>query len=450
MKQKLTLLFSFLVFIAVANAQMADSKFSSSKKGTLVGIHFNALDLKTPVTFKSAAGTRTFSTVQDMDYGFSVSYWKGLTNTIDLSAKAGILFHDYASIDRGEANSKAENIGIELEPTLNFRPYGDNSLISPFLTAGVGVGAYNGKFGAYIPAGVGAQFNFSSISYLFIQAQYRFTLDKKIVSDNMLYSLGFAQNISKEKPAPAVVVAPVPPIVVIKDTDGDGVVDADDKCPNVAGLASMQGCPDTDGDGITDADDKCPTTFGTAKYNGCPIPDTDADGINDEDDKCPTVKGIAKYQGCPIPDTDGDGVNDEEDKCLDRKGPASNQGCPEISKAIVDKINYAAKNVFFASGSFKLLPKSYKSLDEVAALLKTDETLMIDVDGHTDSQGIEAKNQTLSDNRAASVKTYLVSKGITEDRLKSTGYGSSKAVADNKTAAGRAKNRRTEMAVRNF
>ena len=448
MKQKLTLLLSFLVFIAISNAQMTESKYSSAKKGTLVGIHFNALDLKTPITFKSAAGTRTFSTVQDMDYGFSVSYWKGLTNTIDLSAKAGILFHDYSTIDRAETNPKGENIGVEVEPTLNFRPYGDNSLISPFLTAGVGVGAYNGKFGAYIPAGVGVQFNFNSISYIFVQAQYRFTLDKKIVSDNLLYSLGFAQNISKENPAPVAIVTPAPPVV--KDTDGDGVPDADDKCPTVAGKASMGGCPDTDGDGITDADDKCPTVAGIAKYAGCPIPDTDGDGVNDEEDKCPTVKGTAKYAGCPIPDTDGDGVNDEEDKCIDRKGPASNQGCPEIEKAVVDKINYAAKNVFFASGSFKLLPKSYKALDEVASLLKTDETLMIDVDGHTDSQGDEAKNQILSDNRAAAVKTYLVSKGIAETRLKSTGYGSTKAVADNKTAAGRAKNRRTELAVRNF
>ncbi len=212
----------------------------------------------------------------------------------------------------------------------------------------------------------------------------------------------------------------------------------------------MQGCPDGDGDGIADADDKCPTTAGLAKYQGCPIPDTDGDGVNDEDDKCVSVKGLARYRGCPIPDTDGDGVNDEDDKCISRQGPASNQGCPEISKAVVDKINFAAKNVFFATGSFKLLPKSFKALDEVANLLKSDESLMIDIDGHTDSQGTEEKNQTLSDNRAASVKTYLVSKGISEDRLKSTGYGSTKPVADNKTAAGRAKNRRTELGVRNF
>jgi OmpA-OmpF porin, OOP family len=446
MKQKLTLLFSFLVVATLASAQMMDSKYSSAKKGSLVGIHLNALDIKTPVTLKSAAGTRSFSKVTDMDYGFSISYWKGLTKTIDFSTRAGLLFHDYAADDRGDLSQDKKEVGIELEPSLNFRPYGDNSLIAPFLTGGVGGGMYSGKFGAYLPAGLGVQLNLRGISYVILQAQYRFSLTKDIMKDNVFYSLGLAQSVGKAKEK----VAALPPAPVVLDRDGDGIVDADDKCPDVAGTAALQGCPDKDGDGIGDAEDKCADVAGLAKYQGCPIPDSDGDGVNDEDDKCPTVKGLARYQGCPIPDTDGDGVNDEDDKCIDRKGPASNQGCPEIDKAVIDKINYAAKNVFFATGSAKLLPKSFKALDEAAKLLKSDETLMVDVDGHTDSQGNEEKNQTLSENRAKAVKDYLVSKGIAEDRLKSAGYGSTKPVGDNKTAAGRASNRRTELAVRNF
>jgi OmpA-OmpF porin, OOP family len=447
MKQKLALLLSFLVFVTVASAQMMDSKFSSAKKGSLVGVHFNALDIKTPVTLKSSAGNRTFTQIQNMDLGFSLSYWKGLTKTIDFSTRAGILFHDYSRDDRGVLNTKNEEIGVELEPTLNFRPYGDNSLISPFLTAGIGGGLYQAEIGAYLPAGAGVQLNFSSNTYVMLQAQYRFSLTKNVLKDNLFYSLGIAQSVGG-KPEPKKVEAPAVP--VIADRDGDGVVDADDKCPDAAGTAALQGCPDKDGDGITDADDKCPDVAGLAKYQGCPIPDGDGDGVNDEDDKCPTVKGMARYQGCPIPDTDSDGVNDEDDKCIDRKGPASNQGCPEIAQAVIDKINYAAKNVFFATGSAKLLPKSFKALDEAAKLLKSDETLMVDIDGHTDSQGNEEKNQTLSDNRAKAVKDYLVSKGIADARLKSAGYGSTKPVGDNKTAAGRATNRRTELAVRNF
>jgi OmpA-OmpF porin, OOP family len=446
MKQKLTLLLSFLVVGLFAIAQNNESRFSSPKKGTLVGIHFNALDITTPVTFKTAGSTRSFTKITDMDYGFSFSYWKGLTNTIDFSTKAGILFHDYQTLDQGSFAYSKQPAGIELEPTLNFRPYGDNALISPFLTAGIGGGVYSGKVGAYVPAGVGVQLNLRSETYVFVQGAYRFALTKDVLKDNLLYSLGFAQSVKASAPK----VVPPPPAPVVVDTDGDGVADADDKCPTVAGLASLAGCPDTDGDGITDADDKCPTTAGLAKYQGCPVPDSDNDGVNDEEDKCPNEKGLARYQGCPIPDTDGDGVNDEEDKCPAVKGLASNQGCPEIAKTVIDKINYAAKNVFFSTGSFKLLPKSFKPLNDVAELLKSDESLMIDVDGHTDSQGNEAKNQTLSENRAKAVMDYLVSKGIAESRLHSAGYGSTKPVADNKTAAGRAKNRRTEMAVRNF
>ena len=446
MKQKLTLLLSFLVIVACASAQMTDSKYASEKKPTLFGIHFNALDIKTPVTLKNASGPRTFSNIDEMNYGFSLSYWKGLTKTIDFSTRAGLLFHDYAAEDRGQINDKDQDFGVELEPSINIRPYGDNSLLAPFLTAGVGGGYYQGKFGAYVPAGLGIQLNLRSVNYIFLQAQYRFSLTDNVQKDNLFYSLGFAQSFIKEKPA---VVAPPPPPVVL-DRDGDGVLDADDKCPDTPGLAALQGCPDRDGDGIADGDDKCPDVAGIAKYQGCPIPDTDGDGINDEMDKCPTVKGLPRYQGCPIPDTDGDGVNDEEDKCPSRPGPASNQGCPVIAKEVVDKINFAAKNVFFATGSYKLLPKSFKSLDEVVKLLKADESLMIDIDGHTDSQGSDESNQVLSDNRAGAVKNYLTSKGIDASRLKSTGYGETKPVADNKTAAGRAKNRRTEMTVRNF
>jgi OmpA-OmpF porin, OOP family len=228
------------------------------------------------------------------------------------------------------------------------------------------------------------------------------------------------------------------------------VLDADDSCPDVKGLASLKGCPDTDGDGLADGDDACPTVAGTAKYKGCPVPDTDGDGINDEQDKCIDKPGVARYQGCPIPDGDGDGVNDEEDKCPTQAGPVSNSGCPEIAQTVVDKINYAAKNVFFATGSAKLLAKSYKPLNEVAKVMAEDPSLKLAIDGHTDNTGAAAKNQTLSDSRANAVMAYLKSKGVDESRMSATGYGQDQPVADNKTAAGRAKNRRVEMKVSNF
>ena len=258
-------------------------------------------------------------------------------------------------------------------------------------------------------------------------------------------ALKFGSGRKIETPPP-----PAPPVVVVKDRDGDGVMDDDDRCPDVPGLASLKGCPDKDGDGIADIDDKCPDVPGLARYQGCPIPDRDNDGINDEVDKCPDVFGYARYQGCPIPDTDKDGVNDEEDKCINVPGPASNYGCPIIPEEIIQKVNVAAKNVFFATGSAKLLEKSFSSLKNVAQILKDNPSYKISVEGHTDSTGTQEKNMKLSEDRAASVAEYLKSVGVDGSRISSTGYGPNRPVAPNRTASGRAKNRRVEMKLTNY
>lgn len=202
---------------------------------------------------------------------------------------------------------------------------------------------------------------------------------------------------------------------------------------------------DTDGDGIPDAEDKCPEVKGIAKYNGCPVPDTDKDGINDEEDKCPTVPGVARYGGCPVPDTDKDGVNDEEDKCPTLPGTAANNGCPEIKQEIMKRVEYAAQRIYFATGSAKLLAKSFKSLDDVARILTEDQNLKLSIEGHTDNVGKDDYNQRLSEARAGSVKAYFIKKGISESRLTSQGFGETQPIADNKTAAGRSKNRRVVM-----
>jgi outer membrane protein OmpA-like peptidoglycan-associated protein len=444
MKQKLSVLLALLIAF---NAVMAQNARNSAKKSPLLGIHFNAADFVAPSGIRDPLSGKVYSSIKQMTKGFSLSYWKGLTNKIDFAVKANAMFRDYSGLYRN-IYGKTE-IGLELEPFLSVRPYGDNTTIAPFLSVGLGGGLYNDKLGAYVPAGVGFQINLSSMTYIIPQAQYKFVLTEKILSDNLFYSLGIAQNIGKEKAMPA----PPPPAPVVeapKDRDGDGVIDADDKCPDVKGLASLQGCPDRDGDGITDADDKCPDVKGLAKYNGCAIPDTDKDGVNDEQDKCISVAGVARYQGCPIPDGDNDGVNDEEDKCPTTSGPVSNQGCPEIQQSVIDKINYAAKNIFFETGSAKLLAKSYKSLNEVAKIMSEDASLMLDIDGHTDNTGAADKNQTLSESRAAAVKAYLSSKGVDESKMTAAGHGADDPIADNKTAAGRAKNRRVEMKARNY
>ncbi|MBO9202324.1 MULTISPECIES: OmpA family protein [Niastella] len=231
------------------------------------------------------------------------------------------------------------------------------------------------------------------------------------------------------------------------DKDDDGVADAVDKCPDVPGLPRDRGCPilDRDHDTVLDDVDQCPDVPGTFKYHGCPIPDTDGDGLNDETDLCPDKAGPIEFNGCPIPDTDGDGINDKEDKCPTVAGSIATKGCPDIKKEIVDRVNYAAKRIFFLTGSDKIANESYSALNSVVAILRNDTTMKLMIEGHTDNVGKPATNLLLSQKRADAVKNYLVQKGLDANRLEAKGYGQEKPVADNTTPEGKAANRRVEL-----
>jgi outer membrane protein OmpA-like peptidoglycan-associated protein len=257
-----------------------------------------------------------------------------------------------------------------------------------------------------------------------------------------------------------------------KDTDGDGIYDRDDECPEVFGLAQFNGCPDSDLDGIPDHKDDCPDTFGIAQFNGCPdtdgdgimdkdddcpevaglaslrgCPDTDGDGIADKDDKCPDVKGPRENQGCPWPDRDGDGVLDKDDKCPDVKGTVANNGCPEVSEEVVKQLNDYAKSILFDTGKSTIKQVSFGTLVSIKSVMNEYPNARFRIEGHTDSTGSLALNERLSKERAAAVKDYLIANGVDASRLESEGFGPSRPVADNKTAAGRAQNRRTEVVV---
>ncbi len=205
---------------------------------------------------------------------------------------------------------------------------------------------------------------------------------------------------------------------IAMDRDKDGILDKDDKCPDVPGLANFAGCPDTDGDGVQDSEDTCPTVAGLANFKGCP--DGDNDDIQDSEDKCPTVAGTV-----------------------------SNKGCPEmkVDKKAQDIFTKAMSGIQFESGKDVIKKTSYSILDNVVSVLKENPTWFTTVEGHTDNVGDAGKNKTLSDKRAAAVKKYLTDKGVNGAMLNSVGYGIEKPIADNAKPAGRAKNRRVEFKV---
>ena len=388
-----------------------------------IGVSFILNDFTTADRIRSSSLAKVFSNDQwakfkEMSPGIAVSYFKGLRKHVDLAATLAGSFADYSLLNRPPTSG--DRFLLEADASVNLKMVSEKYWVQPYIIVGLGAQMYDGiYFGAFIPTGLGLKLNLFDDAHVFVTTQYRIPVTKETVNYHFFNQFGVAGRIGKKKEPVLKVLPPVPPV----DTDKDGIIDSLDKCVTVPGVA---------------------------KYDGCPVPDTDKDGINDEEDKCPTEAGPANNQGCPFVDTDGDGVPDPDDKCPTLAGPRENQGCPEIKEEVVKKINYAASNIYFATGKYTLLSKSFKGLNEVAQVLKDNPEMKLSIDGHTDNVGADNLNQKLSENRAAAVKAYLVKRGIDESRLVSAGYGETQPVADNKAAAGRQKNRRVELKLNYF
>lgn len=181
------------------------------------------------------------------------------------------------------------------------------------------------------------------------------------------------------------------------------------------------GCPDKDGDGLIDKNDQCPDIAGPKENNGCPWPDTDKDGILDKDDACPEKPGIAELKGCP-----------PEPKLTEKE------------KKIIEK---AFSNLEFETGKDIIRPKSFPPLNELANLMKQHPDWILTLSGHTDNQGDPQKNMVLSEKRAKAVANYLIKKGVKAENIITEWFGDTKPIADNNTPQGRQKNRRVEMKI---
>ena len=441
-------LYFLIITLFYIEASFAQRETKQNKQG--LGVSFFLSDFKTASNIRSnglvsALKDKSFFKPATMNPGLAIDYLSGISKHVDFIATLGGSFLDYPINNKPAFD--ADNFLLEATANINLRLLSDQYWVTPFIDLGVGASKYQKYYAAFAPIGLGLQVNILDQAYLLINSQYRIPVTEN-ASYHFYHSIGLVGNIaSKKEIAPKEVE--IPPVVVL-DKDGDGIVDSLDACPDVAGTVALHGCPDRDNDGIADKDDKCPDVAGLAKYNGCPVPDTDGDGINDEEDKCPAVAGVARYQGCPVPDTDGDGVNDEEDKCPHEAGSASNFGCPVIDVVVVEKVNKAAQSIYFATGSAKLLAKSYPALKQVVQVLNDNPSYKIDINGYTDNTGGSELNQKLSENRANSVKQYILGSGIDESRITAIGHGEDDPIADNKTSKGRAKNRRVEMKLRNY
>ena len=322
----------------------------------------------------------------------------------------------------------------------------------PYAQVGGGYAAIDneGKFRTLV--GAGANFWFTDNIGLNLQTAYHPTMKSESKENYFQHALGITIKFGKQdrdndgvadKDDKCPDVAGKPELNGCPDADGDGITDAEDACPDVFGLKEFNGCPDTDGDGIADKDDECPEVAGKAALKGCP--DADNDGIADKDDKCPQQAGPKENNGCPWPDTDRDGVLDKDDECPEEAGPASNKGCPEVTQEVQTQLNSFAKTILFDVGKSTIRPESATVLNNIVNVLNKYKNSKFSVEGYTDTSGNKDKNQRLSEDRAYSVKAYLVDKGINPARLSAKGFGPEKPIASNKTKKGRELNRRVEI-----
>lgn len=213
---------------------------------------------------------------------------------------------------------------------------------------------------------------------------------------------------------------------------------------------------DTDRDGFLDVDDKCPAALEDNKRekDGCPEMDEDKDGIDTSLDQCPLEAedkdGLDDEDGCPEEDADEDGFADIDDKCPKdpgvRNANPEKLGCPRYIERTMTEVVFN-KKIEFETASATITVTSYSILDEIAkVLLANPQIKQMRIEGHTDNAGDPNFNRQLSKRRAEAVRTYLVQQGkVEEGRLSAVGFGPAKPIAPNDTEEGRAKNRRVEL-----
>ncbi|MFW5756005.1 MAG: OmpA family protein [Tangfeifania sp.] len=429
--KKFTLLSLLIIFLmGSAYAQNADKKWA-------IGL-----------------GPGVYQNLEKNELGFMADFYisRYLSSSFDLMLKAPWGFNDD---------------GVDLfNPSLDlrFKFYNGNimseeSSIQPYLYAGPGVLWDNLTSGVNFNAGVGSKFPLSPATSLYLEAGYVHGIDGErhvneiltSVHDNFIKFSGiveFAFGAAKDSDGDGVPdrkdeCPDTPPGVEVDekgcplDRDGDGVPDYKDDCPDEAGTPELDGCPDRDGDGIADKDDECPDTPGLAKFNGCP--DSDGDGVPDQKDECPDTPAGCPVddKGCPL-DSDNDGVIDCEDRCPTEPGDPENDGCPVWETIEVP-------NVYFDFDKSNLRPEGEEKLDELVETLDDAKEYEIEVSGHTDSIGTNEYNMGLSERRAQSVVKYLLSKGVSNAYVSSNYYGEERPAVPNSSPANRQLNRRVEF-----
>lgn len=422
--------------------------------------------------------------------GLEFEYLRKLSPFLDLALPMRISGAEFPTNASGGTQS---GFFLSADVQLQMKYFPATVGFNPWMYAGAGLALEDlSRVRPAFPVGFGLDMRIYNSLFLSSRIEYRFGGEG--MREHILGGIGIKIIPAAEHKTRGWTM-PMGPRKNINDRDGDGVKDADDRCPDQAGLPALggcpdrdgdglpdhedacpdiagvvQGCPDADGDGIPDKDDLCPLEVGTVERNGCPVRDKDGDGIEDPQDDCPEEPGGLATRGCP--DRDGDGIADKDDLCPDAPGPATTKGCPDSdSDGIADKddrcpntpglpalngcpevqqedrdvLAMAMRQVQFETGSDRLRYASFEVLDQVVNVMRKYPDFSLAIIGHTDNQGNAEANMRLSLNRAQVCYDYLIARGIGPSRLSFQGMGATQPLTSNNTPEGRAMNRRVEF-----
>ncbi len=295
------------IFVSAHNVDAQNSAYNH-------GLSFKTLFLD----YQSPNGG-SISDFKSYHHGFEIGFHKTLQNNVSLVLpfKAGVV----TSHDSIQGLHKVI-AGLDLQIQYHF--VNNSRKVFPYIFGGLGgVTEQEGEFNLQVPVGLGLDFRIAKNAYINWQSEYRFSFLED--RNNLHHGLGIKYLFGG-----ADILELPQEEMDMKDSDGDGIMDDADLCPQVAGSEALNGCPDKDNDGVADYEDACPDIAGLKVFKGCP--DTDGDGLSDNDDECPNQAGPSSNKGCPSNDRDGDGVLDARDRCPDVRGSASNGGCPEDDK----------------------------------------------------------------------------------------------------------------------
>jgi outer membrane protein OmpA-like peptidoglycan-associated protein len=422
---------TFILFASLfSNAQ--DQKVNKNKPAS-IALKASILNFKkTPQTEGLTVSTPAVG----------VQFFKGIAPKFDAVVNldfSSLKYPYYVSSKQPKATTNA--IYAAIDTRIHIKLATDDKSIVPYAILGLGLAKDATNFTGYAPMGLGVQFKAKQGSFLHVFGTHNAEASKLTkMHTNFGISYSFPLKL-KEKKAIALPIESVQ-----ADQDDDGVSNDKDDCPERSGLLKYKGCPvpDEDGDGINDENDKCPDAEGTVQYRGCPVPDTDKDGIPDDQDKCPTVAGLVRYNGCAIPDTDKDGINDELDQCPAIAGIAGNNGCEDLQP----KLNSIAAALKFEIGQVNINAKSLQGLDSLVQIMTLYSKTSLVITGHTDNTGTIKINNRLSLLRAKKVQSYLIKKGLAENRTTLIGMADAQPIASNATKEGRTQNRRADLTIK--